>query len=156
MSKSHCEEIQERYKELQQLALDFKKAVENAGKTGNYQEAKKLKARWQVLTSETAKRLIVTDADQEAIKKKFNANDVYDVYYQPDLTLAGRVKLENGIWVPFSGDRLFTQIAGETIVNASNIHTQPNGNLAGRVWLEGHSDVQDFIQDENGELRIFE
>ena len=156
MSKFHCEEIEKRYKELQKLVLDFKKTVEEAGKTGDYKEAKKLKARWQVLTLETAKNLIVTDTGKEAIKKRFKAKNAYNVYYQPDLTLAGRVRMESGNLVPFSGDRLYKQIAGETIVNALNIHTQPNGNLAGRVWLEGHSDVQDFIQDENGELRIFE
>jgi hypothetical protein len=38
--------------------------------------------------------------------------------------------------VPFKGNTLLKEIDGEKIINTHNIHTQPDGTLAGRVMFQ--------------------
>jgi len=59
-----------------------------------------------------------------------------DIYIQQNDILAGRVEIEKNSEVrvvPFQGYKLFTTIEGKEIINADDIHTRPNGALAGRV-----------------------
>ena len=62
--------------------------------------------------------------------------DAFNIYRQPDGTLAGSVKLEDGRWVPFTGDKLLEKISGKEIKDVKHIYTQPDGTLAGKVELE--------------------
>jgi hypothetical protein len=72
----------------------------------------------------------------------------YDAYVQPDGILAGRLAFQKkdkqnkqgnqGVlrYVPFKGNILFKEIDGEKIINARDIHTQPDGTLAGVVKFQ--------------------